>query len=132
MAKEIITTKIAIFKGKKIRKTIYNNEWWFSVIDVCETLTGSIDAGAYWRKLKQRLKEESSEVVTFCHGLKLESSDGKKYETDCANTEGIFRIIQSIPSPKAEPFKLWLGRGGVERVKELVEPELASKRTDNI
>ena len=132
MAKEIITTKIAIFKGKKIRKTIYNNEWWFSVIDVCETLTGSIDAGAYWRKLKQRLKEESSEVVTFCHGLKLESSDGKKYETDCANTEGIFRIIQSIPSPKAEPFKLWLARVGYERVKEIEDPELATKRTHTI
>jgi len=90
-------TRIALFKGKKIRKIIHNNEWWFSVVDVVEVLTDSVDAGAYWRKLKQRLKEESNEVVTFCHGLKLKSSDGKKYKTDCANTEGIFRIIQSIP-----------------------------------
>lgn len=96
--------KIAIFKGKKIRKIIYKGEWWFSIVDVCGALTDSVDAGAYWRKLKQRLTEEGSEVVTFCHGLKLEASDGKKYETDCADTEGVFRIIQSIPSPKAEPI----------------------------
>ncbi len=123
------TTKIALFKGKKIRKTISNNEWWFSVVDVCEVLTDSIDAGAYWRKLKQRLKKEESEVVTKCHGLKLEASDGKKYVTDCANTEGIFRIIQSIPSPKAEPFKRWLAKVGYERVQEIENPELATKRT---
>ena len=130
MPKEIITTtKIALFKGKEIRKTIYNNEWWFSVVDICGALTDSVDAGAYWRKLKQRLKEESNEVVTFCHGLKLEASDGKKYETDCANAEGIFRIIQSIPSPKAEPFKRWLARVGYERIKEIEDPELATKRT---
>jgi len=123
------TTKIALFKGTKIRKTIYQNEWWFSVIDVCEALTDSVDAGAYWRKLKQRLKEEGSEVVTFCHGLKLEASDGKRYVTDCSNTEGIFRIIQSIPSPKAEPFKRWLAKVGYERVQEIEDPELATKRT---
>ena len=104
MHKEITTTKIAVFQKKEIRKTIYRNEWWFSVVDVCEALTESVDAGAYWRKLKQRLAEERSEVVTFCHGLKLEASDGKKYETYCVNTEGIFRMVQSIPSPKAEPF----------------------------
>ncbi len=132
MQNQLITTKIALFKGKKIRKTIYNNEWWFSVVDVVEVLTDSVDAGAYWRKLKQRLKEEGSEVVTFCHGLKLEAPDGKKYETDCSNTEGIFRIIQSIPSPKAEPFKLWLARVGYERVKEIEDPELATKRTHAI
>ena len=130
MDKEINTiTKIAIFRKKEIRKIIYNNEWWFSVIDVCGALTDSVDAGAYWRKLKQRLKEESNEVVTFCHGLKLEASDGKKYVTDCANAEGIFRIIQSIPSPKAEPFKRWLARVGYERIKEIEDPELATKRT---
>jgi len=123
------TTKIAIFKGKKIRKTLYKNEWWFSVVDVVEALTDSSDAGAYWRKLKQRLKEENSEVVTFCHGLKLEASDGKKYEIDCANTEGMFRIIQSIPSPKAEPFKRWLAKVGYERIQEIEDPELAIKRT---
>ncbi len=122
-------TKIALFKGRKIRKTLYQNEWWFSVVDVCEVLTDSADAGAYWRKLKQRLKEEGSEVVTFCHGLKLEAPDGKMRETDCANTEGIFRIIQSIPSPKAEPFKRWLAKVGYERVQEIENPELATKRT---
>ena len=127
--KKEITTKIAIFKGKKIRKTIYKNEWWFSVVDVCGALAESINSGAYWRKLKQRLNEEGSEVVTFCHGLKLKAPDGKKYETDCANTEGIFRIIQSIPSPKAEPFKRWLALVGYERVKEIEDPELATKRT---
>ena len=121
-------TKIAIFKGKKIRKIIHNNEWWFSVVDVVEVLTGSRDAGAYWRKLKQRLIEEGSEVVTFCHRLKIESTDGKKYKTDCANTEGIFRIIQSVPSPKAEPFKRWLAKVGYERVKEVENPELAMNR----
>jgi len=123
------TTKIALFKGRKIRKMLHKNEWWFSVVDVCEVLTDSTDAGAYWRKLKQRLNEERSEVVTFCHGLKLEASDGKKYETDCADTEGIFRIIQSIPSPKAEPFKRWLAKVGYERVQEIENPELATKRT---
>ncbi len=97
-------TSLAVFKGKKIRRTLHNNEWWFSIVDVCGVLTESADAGAYWRKSKQRLREEGSEVVTFCHGLKLPASDGKNYETDCANTEGIFRIIQSIPSPKAEPI----------------------------
>jgi hypothetical protein len=130
MDKEINTiTKTAIFRKKEIRKIIYNNEWWFSVVDVCGALTDSTDAGAYWRKLKQRLKEESNEVVTFCHGLKLEASDGKKYVTDCANAEGIFRIVQSIPSPKAEPFKRWLARVGYERIKEIEDPELATKRT---
>ena len=85
-------THLAVFKGKKIRRTLHNNEWWFSVVDVVGVLTDSPDAGAYWRKLKQRLKEEGSEVVTFCHGLKLPAPDGKLRETDCANTEGIFRL----------------------------------------
>ena len=126
------TTKIAIFKGKKVRKTIHNNEWWFSVVDVVQALTDQTDnttARKYWNKLAQRLRDEGSEVVTFCHQLKLESSDGKKYNTDCANTEGVFRIIQSIPSPKAEPFKRWLARVGYERVQEIEDPELATKRT---
>ena len=123
------TTKIAIFKGKKVRKTIHQNEWWFSVVDVCSALTDSVDGGAYWRKLKQRLNEEGSEVVTFCHGLKITAPDGKMRETDCANTESIFRIIQTIPSPKAEPFKRWLARVGYERIQEIEDPELATKRT---
>jgi len=124
-----MTDSMAVFKGKGIRRTLYKNEWWFSIVDAVSALTDSVDAGAYWRKLKQRLTEEGSEVVTFCHGLKLEASDGKKYETDCANTEGIFRIIQSIPSPKAEPFKRWLAKVGYERVQEIEDPELAAKRT---
>lgn len=128
MSDQNTLTKIAVFKGKQVRKTIYNNEWWFSVIDVCSVLTDSVDAGAYWRKLKQRLIEEGSEVVTNCHGLKLPAPDGKMRETDCANTEGIFRIIQSIPSPKAEPFKRWLAKVGYERVQEIENPELAAQR----
>jgi DNA-damage-inducible protein D len=124
-----LETNIAVFRGKEIRKIIHNDEWWFSIVDVCAVLTGSADAGAYWRKLKQRLKEEGSEVVTFCHGLKLIAADGKMRETDCGNTESIFRIIQSIPSPKAEPFKRWLAKVGYERVQEIEDPELATKRT---
>ena len=98
-------TKLVVFKDKEIRRTLQNDEWWFSVVGVCGVLTESKDAGAYWRKLKQRLKAEGSEVVTNCHGLKLVATDGEKRQTDCANTEGVFRIIQSILSPKAEPFK---------------------------
>ena len=94
-------------------------------VDVCAVLTGSADAGVYWRKLKQRLREEGSEVVTFCHGLKLTAPDGKLRETDCANAEDIFRIIQSIPSPKAEPFKHWPAKVGYERVQEIEDPEPA-------
>jgi prophage antirepressor-like protein len=122
-------TKIAVFKNKKIRKIICSNEWWFSVVDVVGVLTDSVDAGVYWRKLRQRLIEEGSEVATFCYGSKLLASNGKMRETDCANTEGMFRIIQSIPSPKAEPFKRWLAKVGYERVKEIEDPELATKRT---
>ena len=125
-------TRLVVFKDKKIRRILHNDEWWFSVVDVCGALTDSSDAGAYWRKLKQRLKQESHEVVTFCHGLKLPAPDGKLRETDCANTEGIFRIIQSIPSPKAEPFKRWLAKVGYERVQEIEDPELASRRTREI
>lgn len=98
--------KIVVFESKKIIRIWHNEEWYFSVVDVCGALTDSPDAGVYWRKLKQRLNQEGSEVVTFCHRLKLEATDGKMRETDCANTKGMFRIIQSIPSPKTEPFKL--------------------------
>ena len=108
MQKKIETTKIALFKGRKIRKTLYQNEWWFSVVDVIGALTDSLDSNDYWYKMKIRVKtEEKIELSTNCRQLKLESSDGKKYATDCANTEGIFRIIQSIPSPKAEPFNFF-------------------------
>ena len=90
--------KISVFDGSRVRKILFNNEWHFSIVDVCNVLVESADAGAYWRKLKQRLAAEGSEVVTFCHGLKLTAPDGKKRETDCATTEGIFRIIQSPSS----------------------------------
>lgn len=119
---------LVVFQERSIRRAWNNNEWWFSVVDVCGVLTESADPGAYWRKLKQRLSAEGSEVVTFCHGLKLEAPDGKQRVTDCANTEGLFRIVQSIPSPRAEPFKRWLAQVGYERVKEIENPELASAR----
>jgi len=121
-------TKIAIFQKKEIRKIIHNNEWWFSVVDVVEALTDSPVPRTYWGKVKQR-EFIDLQLSPIWVQLKLESSDGKKYETDCANTEGIFRIIQSIPSPKAEPFKRWLAKVGYERVKEIEDPELATKRT---
>ena len=127
----ISETKIAIFRGKSIRKTIYQNEWWLSVVDVVQALTDQQDnykARKYWNKLAQRLREEGSEVVTNCHRLKLPAADGKFYETDCANTKTIFRIIQSVPSKKAEPLKLWLAQVGYDRVQEIENPELAQKR----
>ena len=125
--------KIAVFKGKEIRRAIHDDEWWFSVIDVVEVLTNSVNPRDYWYKMKIRVKDEDGfELSTICRQLKLESSDGKKYATDCANTEGMFRIIQSIPSPKAEPFKRWLAKVGYERVKEIEDPELATKRTRSL
>jgi len=127
---ELNNHHIAIFKGKAIRKTIFNKEWWFSVIDVVEALTDSAKPRDYWYAMKMRIKtEEGLQLSTICRQLKLESSDGKKYETDCADTEGLFRIIQSIPSPKAEPLKRWLAKVGYERIQEIENPELATKRT---
>ena len=124
------STKIALFRSKKVRKTIHNDEWWFSVIDVIEALTDSKDPNDYWYKMKIRVKDEDDiQLSTLCRQLKLEATDGKKYKTDCANTESIFRLIQSIPSPKAEPFKRWLAKVGYERVQEIEDPELATKRT---
>jgi len=121
---------MAVFRGKKIRKTIHNNEWWFSIIDVIEVLTGTQRPRKYWNDLKKKLfKEGYIELSEKIGQLKLQSSDGKHYETDCANTETMFRIIQSIPSPKAEPFKRWLAKVGYERVQEIDDPELATKRT---
>jgi len=123
-------TKIAIFKGKQVRKVIHSNEWWFSIIDVVEVLTDSVNPRDYWYKMKIRVKnEDGTELSTNCRQLKLEAPDGKMRETDCANTETMFRIVQSIPSPKAEPFKRWLARVGYERIQEIEDPELATKRT---
>jgi hypothetical protein len=126
----IDSAKIALFKGKTIRKTLHNGEWWFSVVDVVEALTESVNARDYWFKMKIRVEEEGEfQLSTVCRQLKLEALDGKMRETDCADTEGIFRIVQSIPSPKAEPFKRWLAKVGYERVQEIENPELATKRT---
>ena len=119
---------LVVFQDKTIRRTWYHDEWFFSVVDVVAVLTESMNAGAYWRKLKQRLVAEGSQVVTICHGLKLPAPDGKMRTTDCANVKGLFRIIQSIPSPKAEPFKQWLAQVGYDRVLEIENPELAQER----
>ena len=130
MKKDSKNKTIAIFEGQQIRRHWDDEKelWYFSVVDVVRSLTNSVDAGAYWRKLKQRLKEEESEVVTKCHELKFMANDGKFYATDAADTEVILRLIQSIPSPNAEPFKLWLARVGYERLEETADPELAIDR----
>ena len=124
------TTEIQKFEERSIR-TAWDEEreeWYFSVVDVIAVLTESIDPGAYWRKLKQRLKAEGNETVTNCHGLKMRATDGKMRVTDVANTEQLLRLIQSIPSPKAEPFKLWLAQVGRERIEETIDPEQAIDR----
>ena len=120
---------IAVFRGKEIRKTIHENEWWFSVSDVVEVLADSTDPKQYIKKMRQRDPELNFNWGTICTPLQLTAPDGKVRETNCANTEGIFRIIQSIPSPKDEPFKRWLAKVGYERVQEIEDSELGSKRT---
>lgn len=123
-------SNIKLFQSKQIR-SVWNKEeqqWYFSVIDVVGALTDSIDPSAYWRKLKQRLISEGNETVTNCHRLKMQAADGKMRLTDVANTKDMLRIIQSIPSPKAEPFKQWLAQVGSERIAEIENPELAQKR----
>ncbi|MFA6268713.1 MAG: BRO family protein [archaeon] len=119
---------LSIFEGKKIRKIWHNEEWWFSIIDITGALTETENPNRYWSDLKIKLNQEGSQLYDFIVQLKLLSSDGKHYETDCTNTEGAFRIIQSIPSPKAEPFKLWLAKTGYERIQEIENPELAQDR----
>lgn len=120
----------ALFKGNKIRRKLHENEWWFSVVDVIRALTDTPNPRVYWGVMKNRLEnDEKIELFTICKQLKLEAEDGKMRETDCANTENLFRIIQSIPSPKAEPFKRWLAKVGYERIQEIENPELATKRT---
>jgi len=117
---------IQLFEGNKVR-IVWDEEqekYYFSVVDIVQVLTGSVDATAYWRKLKQRLKEEGNETVTNCHALKLPAADGKKRLTDMADLQGIFRIIQSIPSKKAEPVKQWLAQLGEQRIDQMIDPEL--------
>ena len=125
-AKEI--TKLDVFEGREIRKTIYNDEWWFSVADVVQVLTNSVDTRQYIKRMRQRDSELDSYWGTICTPLELLAPDGKKRKTNCSNTEGLFRIIQSIPSPKAEPFKRWLAKVGHERIQEIENPELAQER----
>ena len=125
-AKEII--KLAVFEGKQIRKTLHEGEWWFSVIDVVGVLSDSDNPRDYWYRIKQREKISGTELSTICRQFKLEASDGKRRITDCSNAKGLLRIIQSIPSPKAEPFKQWLAQVGYDRIQEIENPELAQER----
>ena len=122
--------KVQLFENQSIRTAWdeENEEWFFSIVDVIKVLTESKDPSAYWRKLKQRLTEEGNETVTNCHALKMKAADGKRRLTDVANTEQLLRIIQSIPSKKAEPFKLWLAQVGRERIEEIIDPELTIDR----
>ena len=122
-------TQIKLFEDRKVR-SVWDEEtekWYFSIVDVVAVLTDSKDPSAYWRKLKQRLKEEGNETVTNCHGLKILAPDGTMRLTDVADSEQLFRLIQSIPSPKAEPFKLWLSQVGYERLLEIENPEFLPK-----
>ena len=123
-------SKLHLFEEQQLR-TVWNSEqekWYISIVDVIAVLTESRDPSAYWRKLKQRLKAEGNETVTNCHSLKMAAMDGKMRFTDVADPEQLFRLIQSIPSPKAEPFKLWLAQVAAERLDELQDPELSIDR----
>lgn len=123
-------THIAIFNGKSIRRKLVNDKWFFSIIDIVGVLTDSTIPKRYWADLKAKLEEEGFEAYDKIVQLKLIAEDEKLRETDCADTEGIFRIIQSIPSKKAEPFKRWLAKVGYERVQEIENPELAQERIE--
>lgn len=123
-----MTMRIDVFKGRKIRRTLHDDQWWFVIEDVVLTLIDSKDPKQYIQRMKQRDLELKKGWVQIVHTLSIETSGGKQ-KLNCANTEGIFRIIQSIPSPKAEPFKRWLAKVGYERVQEIEDPELASKRS---
>ena len=122
--------KIQLFEDQPVRTAWVEDEeeWYFSIVDVVGILAESKDSTSYWRKLKQRLKEEGNETVTNCHALKMTAQDGKKRLTDVANTEQLLRLIQSIPSKKAEPFKMWLAQVGRERIEEVIDPELTIER----
>ena len=121
--------KVPFLKNKQIRKAFVNKEWWFSVIDVISLLADIEDSQEYWSWVKNKEKSEAGvDLSVICKQLKLEASDGKRYVTDCAKIDGIFRIIQSIPSPKAEPFKQWLAKVGKERIEEIENPELGIER----
>ena len=119
---------LVVFEGAKIRRIWHDEQWYFSVVDIVGALTDSSIPKRYWSDLKIKLDEEGFQLYDIIVQLKLPSSDGKYYNTDCANTESMFRVIQSIPSPKAEPFKRWLAKVGYERVQEIENPELAQDR----
>lgn len=123
-----MTTRIEVFKGKEIRRTLHNDEWWFVIADVVSVLTDSVNPSGYIKDMRRRDKELAEGWRQIATPLSIETSGGKQ-KLNCANTEGIFRIIQSIPSPKAEPFKRWLAKVGYERVQEIEDPELGTKRT---
>ena len=115
--------KLIVFENKDIRRIWHNEEWWFAVVDVVGAISESKNPAVYWRVLKKRLKDEGAEqTVTNCNGLKMEALDGKMRKTDCANTQNLLRIVQSIPSKKAEPFKQWLAEVGYERIQEIENP----------
>ena len=121
---------IKLFEDRRVR-VLWDEDkekWYFSVVDVVAVLSGSVDSSAYWRKLKERLKNEGNETVTNCHALKMKAEDGKMRLTDVADTEELLRLIQSIPSPKAEPLKMWLAKVGSERIDEISDPELSIER----
>lgn len=121
--------ELVLFENSKIRRQMYNDEWYYSIVDIVAILTESKNPNDYWYRLKKRLDEEElSELSTNCRQLKLIASDGKLRSTDCANRETIFRLIQSIPSPNAEPFKLWFAKLAEERIQEIIDPSLAIDR----
>ena len=125
--------KLIVFQGKEIRRAWHNDEWFYSVVDIVAALTDSTNPRDYWYKMKIRVQEEDGfEPSTVCRQLKMEASDGKMRITDCSSTEGVLRIIQSVPSPKAEPFKRWLAKVGYERIEEIENPELAQRRMKEI
>ncbi|MFH1917255.1 MAG: Bro-N domain-containing protein [Nanoarchaeota archaeon] len=124
----MIEKRLVVFQDKKIRRIWHNDKWYFSIIDIIAVLTESHNPQIYWRVLKKRLKDEGNETVTNCNALKMPAPDGKMRLTDVGNTKEIFRIIQSIPSPRAEPFKQWLAQVGYERIEEIEDPEIGQDR----
>ena len=132
MSDPVKEEKIIVFQNKKIRRTWHKEEWYFSVVDMASALTNSVNPRRYWSDLKTKLEDEGFELYDIIVHLKLQAPDGKMRKTDCINTENAFRIIQSIPSKKAEPFKRWLAKVGYQRVREIEDPELAQKRMKEI
>ena len=126
-----MTDKIVLFQEKQVRRIWHDEQWFFSIVDVVGVLTDATQPRTYWAKLKKKIKDES-QLLPIWQQLKLQSDDGKNYLTDCANTEGVLRVVMSIPSPKAEPFKLWLAQVGKERMEEIENPELAIERVKEI